>query len=98
MVKKNSREKAVALRYDHATDKAPVLTAKGQGAIAEKIKELAKEYGIPVEENQHLAEYLMALDLYEEIPPALYPVVAEILAFIYRTNHKYESRMRYGNA
>ena len=94
----NSREKAVALRYDHTTDAAPVVAAKGQGAIAEKIKELAKEYGIPIEENQCLAEYLMALDLYEEIPPILYPVVAEILAFIYRTNSKYEKRMRHENA
>ena len=90
----NRSEKAVALRYDHAIGAAPVVTAKGQGAIAEKIKELAKKYGVPVEENQCLAEYLMALDLYEEIPPILYPVVAEILAFIYRTNNKYEMRMR----
>jgi flagellar biosynthesis protein len=89
----NKREKAVALRYDHVIDKAPVVAAKGQGAVAERIKELAKEYGIPVEENPHLAEYLMALDLYEEIPPVLYPVIAEILAFIYRMNSKYESKV-----
>jgi len=91
-VEKNRKEKAVALRYDRATDRAPVVAAKGQGAIAEKIRELAREYGIPIEENRHLAEYLMALDLYEEIPPVLYPVVAEILAFIYRTNRKYENK------
>jgi flagellar biosynthesis protein len=89
-MKKNKREKAVALRYDSATDKAPVVAAKGQGEIAKKIIELAEEYGIPVEENQYLANYLMALDLHEEIPPVLYPVIAEILAFIYRMNRKYE--------
>ena len=90
-MKKNKREKAVALRYDHSTDKAPVVTAKGQGTIAEKIRELAKEHGVHIEENPQLAEYLMALDLYEEVPPVLYPVIAEILAFIYRVNRKYES-------
>ena len=93
-MKKDKREKAVALRYDPLTDKAPVVTAKGEGTIAQKIKELAKEYGVPVEEDPHLANYLMALDLYEEIPPVLYPVIAEILAFIYRMNGKYESKMR----
>jgi len=96
---KTGREKAVALRYVHLTDNAPVVTAKGQGEIAQQIKELAKKYGIPVEENQYLANYLMALELYKEIPPALYPVIAEILAFIYRTNSKYESyRNPQGNA
>ena len=88
-MKKTGTNKAVALRYDRATDKAPVVTAKGQGSIAQRIRELAQEYGVPIEENRHLAEYLMALDLYEEIPPVLYPVIAEILAFIYRMNHKY---------
>ena len=86
------REKAVALRYDSLADKAPVVAAKGQGAMAETIKELAREYGIPIHEDKHLADYLTALDLYEEIPPELYIVVAEILAFIYRMNHKYENK------
>ena len=36
-----------------------------------------------------MTDYLMALDLYQEIPPEIYPIVAEILAFIYRMNHKY---------
>ena len=85
------REKAVALRYDPATDSAPAVAAKGQGAIARQIKELAMEYGIPIQEDKQLADYLTALDLYEEIPPQLYVVVAEVLAFIYRMNNKYES-------
>jgi len=96
-MKKNSKEKAVALRYDHVTGKAPVVAAKGQGEIARRIKELAEEYGIPIEENRYLANYLMALDLYEEIPPVLYPVIAEILAFIYRMNNRYENKTRYGD-
>jgi len=91
----NKREKAVALRYDPAISKAPVITAKGQGVLAQRIKELAKEYGIPLEDDPHLANYLMTLDLYEEIPVVLYPVIAEILAFIYRMNRKYEGKVKY---
>ena len=93
----HKREKAVALRYDHLTDKAPMVAAKGQGEMAEIIKELAREHGIPIQEDKQLAEYLTALDLYEEIPPQLYLVVAEILAFVYRMNHKYESNFYYKN-
>ena len=89
------REKAVALRYDHLSDKAPVVAAKGQGELAEIIKELAREHGIPIQEDKQLADYLTALDLYEEIPPQLYVVVAEILAFIYRMNHKYENESNF---
>ena len=90
----NKREKAVALRYDPTTDDVPVVTAKGQGLMAQKIKELAQQYGVPIQEDSHLADYLMSLDLYEEIPPELYPIVAEILSFIYRMNRKYESKVQ----
>ena len=77
------RKKAVALRYDQENDQAPVVVAKGKGVLAERIELIANEYGIPVKEDQVLADYLMALDLYEEIPPELYKVVAEVLAYIY---------------
>lgn len=96
-MKRDNKEKAVALRYDPETDNAPVVTAKGQGELAQKIKELAKEYGVPIEEDKFLANYLMSLDLYEEVPTVLYPVIAEILAFIYRINNKYENKIRYGD-
>ena len=82
------RKKAVALRYDEQTDVAPVVIAKGKGIMAERIESMAHEYGIPVKEDQVLTEYLMALDLYEEIPPDLYKVVAEVLAYIYGMDRK----------
>ncbi len=81
--------RAVALSYDQDRDQAPVVVAKGQGLIAERIKALAAEHNIPVQENQVLIKYLMALQIYEEIPPELYQVVAEILAFIYRIDQRY---------
>lgn len=85
---KNS-EKAVALRYDTQKDAVPVVVAKGRGLIAQRIEEIAQESGIPLKEDSQLADYLMSLDLYEEIPAELYPVVAEILAFIYNMDKKY---------
>lgn len=82
-------QKAVALRYDPEKDQAPVVVAQGRGYIAERIKEIARDSGVPLKEDQELVEYLMTLDLYEEIPPQLYAVIAEILAFIYSMDKKY---------
>ncbi len=78
------KPQAVALRYDVETDVAPVVVAKGQGLIAENIIKTAEASGVPVKEDSELINYLMSLDLYAEIPPDLYPIIAEILAFIYR--------------
>lgn len=83
------KQQAVALRYDLETDVAPVVVAKGQGYIADSIVKLAEASGIPVKEDAKLMEYLMSLDLYEEIPPELYPIIAEILAFIYRMDQEF---------
>ena len=79
----------MALKYDAAKDNAPRVFAKGSGAVAEKIIALAGERGIPMSEDPDLVLSLMQLDWYEEIPVALYQVVAEVLAFAYRMNRKY---------
>jgi flagellar biosynthesis protein len=79
-------DKAVSLEYDQDDDGAPVVTAKGEGQLAEKIIELAEENDIPLYEDEDLVELLYTLDLEEEIPPSLYEVVAEIFAFVYRLN------------
>lgn len=81
-------QKAVALRYDQEVDQAPVVVAKGKGYLAENIINTANQSGIPIKEDNDLINYLMSLDLYEEIPPELYPIIAEILAFIYRVDKK----------
>lgn len=88
MTEKRPMPRAVALSYDQGKDQAPVVVAKGQGLIAERIKELAAQNDIPLQEDEVLLNCLMALHLYEEIPPELYQVVAEILAFIYRLNQR----------
>jgi flagellar biosynthesis protein len=87
--KNKPNQKAVALRYQHEIDDVPVVVAKGRGLLAERIREVAAESGVPVKEDKELADYLMALDLYEEIPAELYAVVAEILSHIYSMDKKY---------
>ncbi len=87
---KKTQKRAVALKYDPHRDNAPRLAAKGMGAMAEKIIEMATQKRIPVKEDPDLLLSLMELDWHEEIPPALYQVIAEVLAFTYRMNQKYD--------
>ncbi|MEW6289086.1 MAG: EscU/YscU/HrcU family type III secretion system export apparatus switch protein [Thermodesulfobacteriota bacterium] len=83
-------KKAVALRYDKKKDASPKVIGKGIGLLAEKLLELAREHNIPVHEDADLVEVLSRLELNEEIPESTYFIVAEILAFVYRTNQKYQ--------
>ncbi|MDA8170757.1 MAG: EscU/YscU/HrcU family type III secretion system export apparatus switch protein [Nitrospiraceae bacterium] len=85
-------KKAAALRYKKEEDPAPVLVAKGQGKMAEKIIQLAREHGIPLKEDTKVVELLSALDVNQEIPPELYKAVAEILVFIYGMSRKQKPR------
>ncbi len=74
---------AIALRYDPERDKAPVVVAKGKGTIAEKIVEIANKYEVPIIRREEVARALYpAVEVGQEIPPAFYKVVAEIIAFV----------------
>jgi flagellar biosynthetic protein FlhB len=76
---------AVAIQYDQQTMSAPVIVAKGEGFIAQKIKDIAAEHDIPIVENKPLARALMErVEVGESIPEELYLSVAEVLAFVYR--------------
>lgn len=75
---------AVALKYQAGTMDAPKVVAKGKGYVAENMLKTAKEHAIPIQEDPSLVEVLGKLDLDQQIPPELYQVVAEILAFVYR--------------
>ncbi|MCX2723386.1 EscU/YscU/HrcU family type III secretion system export apparatus switch protein [Roseibium salinum] len=74
---------AVALQYEN--DGAPVVTAKGAGSIAEQIEKLAREAGVPIEENPMMAEALSQIEIDQEIPIELYQAVAVLIGFIMRT-------------
>jgi len=79
---------AIALKYDNTKDAAPKVAAKGKNLVAERILEIAAEYGIPVHQDADLVEVLKAVELQQEIPLEVYTVVAEIFAYIYRMNQK----------
>jgi flagellar biosynthesis protein len=83
------RRTAAALKYTAAIDNAPKITATGHGVVAEKIIALARAKGVPIRHDADLVQVLSQLDLRQEIPPSLYQVVAELLAFVYRLNHDY---------
>lgn len=77
---------AVALGFDRETMRAPEVLATGQGYIAKKILEIAKENRVSIKKDPVLVEALAQLDLGQQIPPELYQVVAEILVFIMETD------------
>jgi flagellar biosynthetic protein FlhB len=81
----NPTHVAIALRYDANEMRAPQVIAKGQRLIAERIRDMARQHGIPIVENKPLAQTLFkSVDVGQEIPAELYQAVAEILAFVYR--------------
>jgi flagellar biosynthetic protein FlhB len=81
----NPTELAVAMRYRVGEMSAPRVLGKGAGYIAQRIREIARERGIPVVENKPLAQLLYRqVDVGREIPETLYRAVAEVLAYVYR--------------
>lgn len=85
----NPTHLAIALRYDPTTMAAPIVVAKGEGFIAEKIKELAISSGVALVENRPLAQSLFkTVEIGEAVPDKLYQAVAEVLAFVYRLKRK----------
>ena len=76
---------AVALKYDTEKSGVPYVMAMGEGYIAQKIKEIAKENNIPIIEDKPLARMLFkTTDVGSPIPEALYDAIATILAEVYR--------------
>lgn len=74
---------AVALKYEKDGTRAPLVVAKGERVQAEKIKEIAKQAGVPIIRNVPLARALNKLETGDEIPEELYDAVAEVLNFVY---------------
>jgi len=83
----DKRQMAVALAYQNG-DAAPKVVARGRGIIAQAIIDRAKEHGVFVHESQELVGLLMKVELDEHIPAELYLAVAELLAWLYRLEHR----------
>ena len=81
----NPTHYAVALKYNPESA-APEVVAKGMDLVAAKIREAAREHGVPVIPDPPLARALHAsVDIGDHIPEEMYEAVAAVLAFVYRT-------------
>jgi flagellar biosynthetic protein FlhB len=83
----NPTHLAVALRYDRKTMRAPKIVAKGARLNALRIREIAQQFQIPIVENKPVAQLLFKhCKVGQEVPSQVYTAVAEILAYVYKTN------------
>ncbi len=85
----NPTHYAVALRYETKTMDAPVLLAKGADHLAEKIREIARAYGVPIISRPELARTIYStVKPGQTIPESLYIAVAQVLSLVYRLRRK----------
>ena len=88
MEDRNKRKQAVALKYDLGRDKAPIITASGLGAVADKIVEKGMENDVAIYEDERLVKELLQFKVGTEIPEELYEIVAQVLIFIENIDQK----------
>lgn len=84
-------KKAVALKYDPVKNNAPHVVAKGSGEVADKIVEKAAEHDVLVREDKALIQLLYQLEINEQIPPHLYPIIAEVFTLVYQAEQLMEA-------
>lgn len=85
----NPTELAIAIKYDPQTMEAPIVTAKGAGVIAQRIRRLALEHGVPIVERKELARALYRqVEVGKPIPPEQYAAMAEVLRYVYELQGK----------
>ncbi len=85
----NPTELSIAIQYDHETMDAPIVVAKGAGVIAQKIRRLALEHGVPIVERKELARALYGqVEVGRPIPPEQYAAMAEVLRYVYQLKGK----------
>lgn len=90
----NPTHYAVALKYDRETMVAPIVVAKGQGHVALRIRQLAREAGVPVLERKPLARALFAsTEVGATIPHELFRAVAEVLAYVFRLRNPHRQKV-----
>jgi len=92
----NKKLQAAALSYDPAENDVPILSAFGEGHIAEKIIEVAKESGVPVMPEPGLTGMLSKLSVGDVIAPEMYDAVAKVLAFVSEMDRTYGEKVKKG--
>jgi flagellar biosynthesis protein FlhB len=85
----NPTELAIALKYDPETMPAPIVVAKGAGALAQRIRRLALENNIPIVERKELARVLYKMvEINQQVPAEQYAAVAEVVRYVYQLKGK----------
>ena len=80
---------AVALKYDLTKDAAPRVLAKGVDELAQRIKAIAAEHGVPIHEDRELARAIYRIcNIGDEIPAQLFKAVAQVLAYVYQLKNR----------
>ncbi|MFA4844916.1 MAG: flagellar biosynthesis protein FlhB, partial [Candidatus Margulisiibacteriota bacterium] len=91
----NPTHLAVALKYDQAKMKAPLVLAKGERKVAEEIRRIAEAHEITIVQNEQLARAIYrSTPLYKEVPAEFYQATAEILAYVYKIKRDREIRRK----
>ena len=86
---------AVALKYDFDSMEAPLVTGKGRGLVAQRIREVAEEHGVLIQQRPPLARALYDMaEIGQFVPPDLYRAVAEVLAFVWRVRQGNQGERR----
>ena len=87
---------AAAIKYDPSENDVPILSAFGEGHMAQKIIDVAKESGVPVMPEPGLTGLLSKLSVGDEIAPEMYDAVAKVLAFVSEVDRSYGEKVRKG--
>ena len=88
----NPTHYAVAMEYRREAMKAPIVIAKGQDNMAQRIRAVAEEHGVPIIENKPLTRAIYAeIDIGEEVPEKFYDAVVAVLKQVYRLNREQEA-------
>jgi flagellar biosynthesis protein len=90
------KQRAAAISYDPGESDVPILSAFGEGHLADKIVEVARESGVPVMHEPGLTNLLSGLSVGDEIAPEMYDAVAKVLAFVSEMDKSYGEKVRKG--
>ena len=94
--KEKTITRAAAISYDPAEHGVPILAAFGEGFLAQKIVEVAKESGVPVLPDPSLSSMLSKISVGDEISPEMYDAVAKVLVFVSEVDRSYGEKVRRG--
>jgi len=94
--KSKNTQRAAAIKYDPAHQDIPVLSAFGEGLVAEKIVSVAKESGVPIVPDPSLTSMLSKLSIGDEISPEMYEAVAKVLVFVSEIDRTYGEKVKAG--